>query len=660
MRFATGLDTRGLLALMAGPEVGQIPPMSLLFRIVTSLGRLQKQLVLLAIDLALIPVAFLLALALDGGGAGLALLAERRIGMAGFLVLATGLGALFSHLLDLHRIQLKAYEQQAVLRTVIFAMLVGAAAALVQPLLFAEVLPVSTLAIFTMALMILSVITRLILRNLLIDIYRRGQARRRVLIYGAGQTGVQIATALKTDDKLEPVAFVDDNATLQKMMVAGLPVHAPMRIRELVDALQIDRLVIAMPSLTRPKHAQLVRRLEDLPCEIRTVPSFSSLLGDGAIADRMQPVDPSSYLGRRGLEREMDGVTEIYRGKVVLVSGAGGSIGSELCRQVLTCRPKKLVLFELSELALYQIERELRDLVPAGGRIRPRIVPVLGSVTDAALVARILASEEVEIVLHAAAYKHVPMVEKNPLSGLYNNVVGTRQMAAAARDAGVSHFVLVSTDKAVRPTNIMGASKRLAELVVQDLAMRSGGTRFCMVRFGNVLGSSGSVIPLFEEQIARGGPVTVTHRDVTRYFMTIGEAARLVLTAGTFTEGGDVFVLDMGRPIPILKLARDMIEMRGYTVRDDENPGGDIEIEITGLRPGEKLHEELLIGAQMLGTHHPKILRALEGHLSEIETATALKTLHAAVEAGDAEAARQVVRRWVDGYVPFEAEAVEG
>ncbi|SLN69275.1 polysaccharide biosynthesis protein [Roseisalinus antarcticus] len=634
--------------------------MTLPFRIVSAMGRLQKQLVLLAVDLALIPAAFLLALVIDAEGAGLATLIERPAEIWGLLALMMGLGALFSHLLDLHRIQLKAYEQQAVLRTVIFAVLVGFASALVQPLVFARMLPVTTVAIFTMALTILSVTSRLVMRNVLIDIYRHGSNRKRVLIYGAGQTGVQLATALKTDDTMEPVAFVDDNLTLQKMMVAGLPVHAPVRLEAMVRDLKVDRVVIAMPSLSRPKQAQLARRLQTLACEVRTVPSFSVLLGEGELKDRMQPVDPVSFLGRRGLERDMEGMSELYRAKSVMVSGAGGSIGSELCRQVLACRPDRLVLFEQSELALYQIERELRDLAaPRGKRKGTEVVPVLGSVTDEAVVRRVLAEQGVEIVLHAAAYKHVPMVEQNPLSGLYNNVIGTRTLAAGARDAGVSHFVLISTDKAVRPTNIMGASKRLAELVVQDLATRSGGTRFSMVRFGNVLGSSGSVIPLFEEQIRRGGPVTVTHREVTRYFMTIGEAARLVLTAGTFTEGGDVFVLDMGRPIAILKLARDMIEAAGYSVRDVVNPDGDVEIQVTGLRPGEKLHEELLIGGQMLGTHHPKILRALEGHLSQIEVANALKTLRTAIEEGDAEAARAAVRRWVDGYAPAPEEAPE-
>nr|WP_040616470.1 nucleoside-diphosphate sugar epimerase/dehydratase [Oceanicola granulosus] len=627
-----------------------------LYRVLVRLTRLQKQLVLLATDLALIPLSLLLALVIDNSESGLRLLVERPAELWGMVALMVSFGAFFSHLLDLHRIQLKAYEQQAVLRTVVFALLVGFSLGLIGPMLFPHMLPTSTAVIFTMCFTIASVTLRFTLRNVLIDVYRRGSNRKRVLIYGAGQTGVQLANALRTDDALEPVAFVDDNPTLQRLMVAGLPVLAPARLEEVIRERGIDRVVLAMPSISRPKQAQLARKLTAAGAEVRTLPSFATLVGDGALKDRIQPVDPGAYLGRKGLERDMGEQSRLYRGKTILISGAGGSIGSELCRQVLACGPKRLVLFEISELALYKVERELAELASA----KVRLVPVLGSVTDAGLVARALAEHKVDIVLHAAAYKHVPMVEDNPLSGLMNNVFGTRVLAEAAREAGVSHFVLVSTDKAVRPTNVMGASKRLAELIVQDLASRSQTTRFAMVRFGNVLGSSGSVIPLFTEQIGRGGPVTVTHREVTRYFMTVGEAARLVLIAGSFTEGGDVFVLDMGQPIPIMKLARDMIEAAGYTVRDEANPDGDIEIQVTGLRPGEKMHEELLIGAQMLGTHHPKILRALEGRLSELEMATALKALRGAIDAGDPAAAREAVRRWVDGYTPYEEAEAAG
>jgi FlaA1/EpsC-like NDP-sugar epimerase len=331
------------------------------------------------------------------------------------------------------------------------------------------------------------------------------------------------------------------------------------------------------------------------------------------------------------------------------VSGAGGSIGSELCRQLIGCNIKKLVLLEHSEFNLYAILGELEKLEEATGT---KVIPVLGSVRDESLLNRILADEGVQIILHAAAYKHVPLVENNELAGLNNNVLGTRTLAKAAVRASVERFILISTDKAVRPTNIMGASKRMAEMVVQDFASRSTSTLFSMVRFGNVLGSSGSVIPLFKRQIETGGPLTVTHADVTRFFMTIPEAARLVLLCGGYTRGGDVFVLDMGEATKIVDLAKKIIKLSGRTVKDAENPDGDIEIQITGLRPGEKLYEELLLGNDMLTTPHQKILRAQEGKLSELEIATMVKDIQVATEKESAHAAREAVARWVEEYQP--------
>ena len=334
-------------------------------------------------------------------------------------------------------------------------------------------------------------------------------------------------------------------------------------------------------------------------------------------------------------------------GKVVMVSGAGGSIGSELCRQVLACRPKKIVLYELSELALYTVHQELEQLCE-GTRIR--IVPVLGSVTDPRQVRKVLSDHAVQVVLHAAAYKHVPLVESNPLPGLANNVFGTQTLAREASETGVERFILVSSDKAVRPTNVMGASKRLAELVVQDLATRHPNTVFTMVRFGNVLGSSGSVVPLFQDQISRGGPVTVTDARVKRFFMTIREAVQLVLKAGAEAKGGEVFVLDMGKPVPIMQLARQVIESAGYQVRDEAHPEGDIEIEIIGLRPGEKIEEELTLSGDLIGTRYQKIFCAREEYLSEIEVAAVLRGLRHALAASDEDAARLVITRWVEGF----------
>ena len=357
----------------------------------------------------------------------------------------------------------------------------------------------------------------------------------------------------------------------------------------------------------------------------------------------MKPVDINELLGRARLEDDLPGVSETYQGRNILVTGAGGSIGSELCRQLIKWKPKSLILFDHSELALFDIHRELQKL-----DTDTQIVPVLGSVVEGELVRIALRKYQVDIVLHAAAYKHVPLVEENALEGIRNNVFGTKAVAEASRAEGVERFILVSTDKAVRPSSIMGASKRFAEMVVQDLATRSTTTRFSMVRFGNVMGSSGSVIPLFQEQIARGGPVTLTDMDVTRFFMTIPEAVSLVLLAGSFARGGDVFVLDMGEPVLIRELAEKMIENAGYAVRNARNPDGDIAIQVTGLRPGEKLHEELLIGSDMLTTPHAKILRAQEAHLSEIEMANALQSLWQAIDTRSPDLLQKTLRKWIE------------
>ncbi|WP_425459513.1 polysaccharide biosynthesis protein [Histidinibacterium lentulum] len=619
--------------------------LSFLLRLVTSLSRGQKQMALLAIDVALVLPALALTLWLQDGSEGLARLAQGTSETLLLVAIMIGAATIYSQLLDMPRIQLKAFEQNAILRTAAYAAMVGLTGGLALPILQAGVPSTSTFVLFSMTLMVLTTAMKLTLKAFLIQIYLRGMRRQRVLIYGAGKTGVQLAAALKTDDTVLPVAFIDDNPTLQNMTVAGLPVHPPLRLEHMIREMQIDRVLLAMPSIGRPQQARLAARLKSYGCDVRTLPSFATLVGEGGLLDRIQPIDPDVYLNREGFDCDFDRIRDLYRGKSVMVTGAGGSIGSELCRQVLACRPSRLVLYEISEHALYQIERELRDL-----GFDTDLVVRLGSVTDEALVAQVMAEHEVRIVLHAAAYKHVPMVETNPLVGLSNNVLGTRILAEAAEAAGVELFILVSTDKAVRPTNVMGASKRLAELIIQDLANRTQGTRYSMVRFGNVLGSSGSVLPLFQEQISRGGPVTLTDPEVTRYFMTIGEASRLVLLAGHYAEGGDVFVLDMGKPVAIRDLARQMIEVAGYRVRDEATPDGDIEIVVTGLRPGEKLHEELLIGTASERTPHPKILRAHEAHLSQIEVATALRDLRASIEAGDPDAARQVLVRWVDGY----------
>ncbi len=620
-----------------------------ILNLVKNMPRRQKQVIMLGVDLVLVPAALFLTLGLQQQGATASGELARAAPMLGLLMV---LGTVLSLLMGIPKIQLKAYDLSGIGRTAVFAMAMAMAAGglgSAAGLGYAS----GVYIVFGLVFFLLSAASRMILLQILWAIYRGDRPRRRVLIYGAGTTGVQLASALRTHETIEPVAFTDDNAGLQGMTILGLPVYKPARIPEIVRKRRIDRVLLAMPSLSLPKQTQILREMEKLGVEVQALPSFAQLIGEEELIDKLSPIMPGHFLGREKLDDQMQASETHYAGRTVLVSGAGGSIGSELCRQVLACGPKRLVLYELSELALYQIEMELQLLAESSEtEIVPEIVPVLGSVTDARLVRKTLGEQAVDVVLHAAAYKHVPMVEANPLAGLANNVLGTATLAREAQEAGVERFVLISSDKAVRPTNVMGASKRLAELVVQDLAARAQGTVFAMVRFGNVLGSSGSVIPLFQEQIARGGPVTLTDPRVTRYFMTVQEAVGLVLQAGGFARGGEVFVLDMGEPVLIAKLARQMIEASGYTVRDTRHPDGDIEIRVTGLRPGEKLHEELIIGEGFLTTAHEKIFAAREARLSEIEVASALRGLRSAVAAADDDAARALVARWVEGYGP--------
>ncbi|SDO01711.1 NDP-sugar epimerase, includes UDP-GlcNAc-inverting 4,6-dehydratase FlaA1 and capsular polysaccharide biosynthesis protein EpsC [Lutimaribacter pacificus] len=606
-----------------------------LYRMVTSLSRFQKRLIFLTLDIAMVPLAVLLAVALTGTppeGARIVWLTLAISAIAALAAILTGLP----------RIKLNAYESRGIVRTALFAALTGLGGLAVNHLMLHPLFPRAFVTV-TMAYLILSVSWRVLLRQALIAIYRRGQDRMRVIVYGAGRTGQQLAAALRTDDAVTPVAFVDDNPALQGLVVAGLPVFAPLELAALTARHRIDRIVLAMPSVDARAQMRIARRLRPLGVELHSLPSFATLVSGSGVSlqQAAQPVE--ELLGRAHLDADLPGAAHSYTGRTILITGAGGTIGGELCRQLLACAPARLILLDHSELALYTIDTEMRA-DPQGADI----VPVLGSVTDMGLVAHILKIHRVEVIVHAAAYKHVPLVEGNEIAGLWNNVFGTRVIAAAALRAGVRRFILVSSDKAVRPANVMGASKRLAEMVVQDLATRATRTKFAMVRFGNVLGSSGSVIPLFREQIARGGPVTLTHEQVSRYFMTRSEAARLVLLAGSYARGGDLFVLDMGQPVPIRTLARQMIEGAGLAVRDADTPDGDIEIRITGLRPGEKLREELLISADMLTTPHPGILRAQESALSEIEMANALRDLRDAIDAHDAKAAREVLARWVE------------
>jgi len=622
------------------------------FDFITGLSRTQKSYVFVGIDVLLLPLSLLFTYMVQDRGADVWTLFGEMLPILPYIVIATGAVLMWS---GLPRVQLAAYESHAMGQTALVAAFAGVLTG-VMCALFGPVVPIGTHVVFAISYLILMVGVRSVLYQVVLGIYRRARPRARVLIYGAGNTGTQLAQALKAHDGIDPVAFVDDNKSLQGLTLVGLPVCAPTRISDLVKARNIKRVLLAMPSQSQPKQAQIIQRMQKLGLEVQALPSFAQLVGEEALVEKLTPVAPQNFLRRASHNVPLKTAAGAYTDRVVLVSGAGGSIGSELCRQVLACRPSKLVLYELSELALYTVHQELSQQLEGMGI---ELVPVLGSVTDPRQVRRVLERHQVQVVLHAAAYKHVPLVESNPLAGLTNNVFGTQTLARAAAEFGVERFILISSDKAVRPTNVMGASKRMAELIVQDLASRSGPhgdgsagqTVFTMVRFGNVLGSSGSVIPLFQDQINRGGPVTVTDPRVKRYFMTISEAVQLVLKAGADAQGGEVFVLDMGEPVSILQLARQVIESAGYTVRDEAQPDGDIAIDIIGLRPGEKLEEELTLSTELVTTGHPKIFCAREAVRSEIEVAALMRSLRQVVASGDGEEARCVIARWVEGYV---------
>lgn len=460
----------------------------------------------------------------------------------------------------------------------------------------------------------LVVFARLLTRYLLVDLLGKagfdGETRN-LVIYGAGSAGQQAASAASFDPALRIIGFVDDDRRLHGQRLDGLPVHHSDALARLTEAEDVTDILLAMPNLSRKRRHEIVHQLEALKLRVKTLPPLKDIVDGRVSLNDIRDLDVEDLLGRDPVAPNELLLGRTVVGKTVMITGAGGSIGSELCRQILAIGAARLVLFEMSEHALYTIERELRETLAVSGKA-VEVIPILASVRDERKVLEALCRFEVDSIYHAAAYKHVPLVESNPVEGVRNNVLGTLAVVESAQKAGVSDVILVSTDKAVRPTNVMGASKRAAELIVQAYAELHDGTRFSMVRFGNVLGSSGSVVPLFRSQIASGGPITLTHREVTRFFMTIPEAAQLVIQAGGLARGGEVFVLDMGQSVRISDLARSMVHLSGLTLRDERNPDGDIAIEEIGLRPGEKLYEELLIGDNPQPTKHPRIMMAHE------------------------------------------------
>ncbi|EJL05641.1 MULTISPECIES: nucleoside-diphosphate sugar epimerase/dehydratase [Pseudomonas] len=487
----------------------------------------------------------------------------------------------------------------------------------------------------------------------------------KVAIYGAGAAGNQLVAALRMGRVMRPVAFIDDDSNIADRVIAGLQVYAPRNIQKMIDTTGAEEILLAVPSSSRGRRREILALLEGFPLHVRSVPGFMDLASGRVKVDDIQEVDIADLLGRDSVPAQADLLEHCIAGQSVLVTGAGGSIGSELCRQILALKPTTLLLYEHSEFNLYSILSELEPRVIRES-LSVRLLPILGSVRDQDKLLDVMKTWSVDTVYHAAAYKHVPMVEHNIAEGILNNVIGTLNTAQASLQAGVSNFVLISTDKAVRPTNVMGSTKRLAELTLQALSRelapvlfgdkgnvsRVNKTRFTMVRFGNVLGSSGSVIPLFHKQIKSGGPLTVTHPKITRYFMTIPEAAQLVIQAGSMGLGGDVFVLDMGDPVKIVELAEKMIHLSGLSVRSEKNPHGDIAIQFTGLRPGEKLFEELLIGHDVVATQHPMIMSANEDYLPWDVLKSKLAELLVAIERDDYARVRQLLRETVSGYAP--------
>lgn len=602
------------------------------------LGPLQKQLIIIPIDAAILALSLWLSLVLrlganpqtfEGAGAWLLLL----IPVAGVAILWQ---------FGVYRVALRSIQQKGIFLIAQATALTGLTFAAAATYLPSVLVPRSTPIIFVLMAFILLILVRIIGRDVYAWIIRSGVARAPVIIYGAGASGTQLASSIASASEFRVVGFIDDDPRLTGRLVAGHKVSLLSQLDALIEKFGVNDILLALPSVSPSRRAEILRFLSERPVHVRTIPSLVELVEGTAGIDSLLEIDVDELLGRDSVA-PMHELFETVSGKRVLVTGAGGSIGSELCRQAARNGARSLVLLELSEIALYQIERELNAAFP-----ELSITAVLGSVNDTDLLTDQLRQHRIDTLFHAAAYKHVPLVEMNAVDGVRNNTLGTLSVASAAIAAGVARAVLISTDKAVRPTNVMGASKRLAERVFADYQAQTTTTIFCMVRFGNVIGSSGSVIPLFQEQIAAGGPVTVTDSEITRYFMTIPEAAQLVIQASGMSTGGDLFLLDMGKPVSILDLARRMISLAGATLKNAQNPDGEIEIVFTGLRPGEKLYEELLIEAEATPTRHPKIFRALDGNSAAIGPIIA--RLQKAIGQRDEKALLAVLRASVEGY----------
>jgi FlaA1/EpsC-like NDP-sugar epimerase len=608
------------------------------------LSRPTKRIIMVGADAVMLPAALLLAVFLKFDR----LSSPAQITSLLACATATGVGV-FS-VLGFYRAVIRFMGVRAIGRMVAGVVLAVVGLGFCSALGLSPPVPAALLAIYCAIALLYVGGSRFVVRYLFLHGRKPGSVKR-VAIYGAGEAGARLSSVLMGGPDFEPVAFVDDRSGLQGSQINGLVVYAPEELQRLVVTHNIDRVLLAMPSASHRRRREVLAGLEPLSVHVQSLPDLADIISGRARIDELREIDVGDLLGRDPVPPNQQLFASCISRKSVMVTGAGGSIGSELCRQILRVAPTRLVLFEMSELALYNIERELQEIAERE-QLEVEIIPLLGNANDFGRVRDVLLVYGVQTVYHAAAYKHVPIVEHNVIRGVHNNVICTWNTAQAALETAVETFVLISTDKAVNPTNVMGATKRLAELVLQGLQERTATTRFCMVRFGNVLGSSGSVVPLFQEQIRRGGPVTVTHPQVIRYFMTIPEAAQLVIQAGSMAKGGDVFVLDMGRPVRIDDLARRMINLMGLSVRDANNPDGDIEIVYTGLRSAEKLFEELLIGNNITQTDHPMIMRAMEHSVPWGRMQQILESLQAALQICDCGRALALLREAVVEYRP--------
>lgn len=631
---------------------------------VTRLPRSVKVALVLATDITLLPISLWAAFGFrlgvfDVGGlfAGAGPLSQ--LSLIDVLIVL-GLSSALLALFKLYRIKLHAIDLDAIFSIATYSFCIMAIASVSAFFLQSE-FPRSVPVYFGAIFFILAIGARLVALRVLLALASIGNTRKPIAIYGAGAAGIQLAASLKQSREVVPTMFLDDNPALHGMIVSGYRVKPPSILKKAVKDGRVQQVLIAIPSLSVQRRASLVAKIAELGCEVLIVPSYVDLVSGKNTVTDLRSVTTEELLARDRVDLNLPEIVRAYAGRSIIVTGAGGSIGAELCAQLISCNPSRIVLFERSEPALYEIERQLRASEDSQ---TVAIDMCLGSVTDPAAVQDAIRCYDVDVILHAAAYKHVPIVEQNEVEGARNNIIGTKTVVDAAIEANIERLILVSTDKAVRPSNVMGATKRMAELVVQDGQRRAPDTKLSVVRFGNVLGSSGSVVPLFTKQIAVGGPVTVTHEEVTRFFMTIPEASRLVLLAGAFSEGSDLFVLDMGEPVKIMELAERMIELSGRTIRTTDKPDGDIAIELVGLRPGEKLYEELLLDDDSLvQTPHEKILRASAPLRSEKAVSEMLERIKFAIAQRDARAIRLIALDYVDGFqnssklIPFPKSA---